>query len=151
MWSHDAVIGTVSADEVLVSRSNTEALVGRAARFPGGPQSVVATDLVFRLVPAVEALNSAYLAGYLSVLQLQGYWHDRSAGASSTMKKITKSLLFDVELPLPPLVEQLRTIEGLQERMGPIRELAANVSMEREAIKALGTALLRRAFEDVAA
>jgi type I restriction enzyme, S subunit len=150
MSSRDAIDGVVAVDEVLVSRSNTEALVGRASRYPGAPGRVVATDLVFRLVPDPVSLSPDYLAGYLSVLQLDGYWRDRSSGASSTMKKITKSLLLDVEIPLPPLVEQLRIVGELHERMTSINDLEVALREEQRAIDAVPSALLRRAFEDAA-
>jgi type I restriction enzyme S subunit len=150
MHSRDAVDGAVSRDEVLVSRSNTEALVGRASRYPGGTRTVVASDLVFRLVPEGAALDPEYLAGRLSVLQLDGYWRDRSSGASSTMKKITKALLFDVELALPPIAEQLRIVHMFQERMRSIKSLEAAIRSERTAIDALPAALLRRALGELA-
>jgi type I restriction enzyme, S subunit len=151
MSERDAAEGIVTADEVLVSRSNTEALVGRASRYPGGPRSVVASDLVFRLVPDPMLLSPDYLAGYLSALQLDGYWRDRSSGASSTMKKITKSLLLSVAIPLPPLAEQHRIVEELQARTAVVNDLEAAVRAEREAIAALPAVLLRRTFEDMAA
>lgn len=151
MSSRDAVDGVVTPDEVLVSRSNTEALVGRASRYPGGPSSVVASDLVFRLVSDPSSLTPDYLAGYLSVLQLEGYWQDRSSGASSTMKKITKTLLFNVEIPLPPVQEQHRVTVELGERLATINALETAIRAEREGIGGLPAALLRRAFEDRAA
>jgi type I restriction enzyme S subunit len=150
MSATDAIAGVVTANEVLVSRSNTEALVGRASRYPGGRGDLVASDLVFRLVPDPMSLVPDYLAGYLSVLQLDGYWRDRSSGASSTMKKITKSLLLDVEIALPPLAEQLRIVEELHERMTSINGLEAALLEEQRTIYALPAAMLRRAFEDAA-
>lgn len=151
MSSRDAIDGVLAADEVLVSRSNTEEFVGRASRYPGNPVSVVASDLVFRLVADPSAMTAEYLAGYLSVLQLEGYWRDRSSGASSTMKKITKTLLLNVEIPLPSLQEQLRVTAELRERLATINALETAIRAERDAIEALPAALLRRAFEDLAA
>lgn len=151
MSSHDAVAGVVSADEVLVARSNTEAFVGRAARYPGGEQVIVASDLVFRLVPDPASVSSVYLADYLAALQLDGYWRDRSSGASSTMKKIKKSALLDVDLPLPSLSEQLRIVDALHKQLDGIDAFERAARAETAAIEALTTALLRSAFADLAA
>lgn len=151
MSSRDAIDGEVAADEVLVSRSNTETLVGRASRYPGGPGRVVASDLVFRIVPDPSFVTADYLANYLSVLQIQGYWRDRSSGASSTMKKITKALLSSVDLPIPPLHEQLGITAELRKRLAAIDGMEASIRAEREAIEAIPAALLRRAFEDLVA
>ena len=67
------------------------------------------------------------------------------------MKKITKALLFDVELALPPLAEQLRIVDMFQERMRSIKSLEAAILYERTAIDVLPAALLRRALGKTAA
>jgi Restriction endonuclease S subunits len=146
MSAADALDGIITADEVLVARSNTEPLVGRASKYPGGPSPVVASDLIFRLRPDPSALTSDYLAGYLAVLQLDGYWRDRSSGASSTMKKITKELLSKVGVPIPPLQEQRRVTEDLRTRQATTRGLDVALRGQGEAIGALPRALLRQAF-----
>ncbi len=50
MWARDVAECAVSSGEVLVARSNTPELVGRATMFTGTPRDAVATDLtiVFR-------------------------------------------------------------------------------------------------------
>lgn len=151
MSERDARDGVIGADEVLVSRSNTEALVGRASRFPGGTDEIVASDLVFRLAPNRTVLDPEYLAVYLSVLQANGYWRDRSSGASSTMKKITKGQLLDVEIRLPPLSEQIRVVDRLHRHLSSIRSLEDSIRAREEAISALPEALLRRIFGSLAA
>lgn len=151
MSLRDAVAGIVNADEVLVARSNTEAFVGRASKYPGGEKEIVASDLVFRLAADPNTVIPDYLANYLAALQLSGYWRDRSSGASSTMKKITKSLLLDVAIPIPPLDEQFRIVGELHERLEATSSMQDATRLELEAIAALPSAILRRAFEDVAA
>jgi type I restriction enzyme S subunit len=98
--------GTLGPGEVLVSRSNTGELVGRSAVFPGSARPIVATDLIFRLRADRTRLLPEYLAIQLQAMQLKGYWRDRSSGASSTMKKITRTQMNAVVLPLPPVDEQ---------------------------------------------
>ena len=91
--------GTLGPGEVLVSRSNTGELVGRSAVFPGSARPIVATDLIFRLRADRTRLLPEYLAIQLQAMQLKGYWRDRSSGASSTMKKITRTQMNAVVLP----------------------------------------------------
>lgn len=151
MTADAAVLGVVNAGEVLVARSNTEELVGRAALYPGGSEGVVASDLIFRIAPDPARLMPEFLAHHLAGLQLSGYWRNRSSGASSTMKKITKTLLWDLDIPIPPLEEQLQITEELQVRLASIDAMKSAIRAEQEAIDALPAALLRLAFEGLAA
>jgi Restriction endonuclease S subunits len=151
MSADAAVIGIVTPGEVLVARSNTEELVGRAALYPGGNERVVASDLIFRLVADSDRLLPEYLAMQLASLQLAGYWRDRSSGASSTMKKITKGLLMDLNLPLPVVADQRRIARQLEERLQAIDHMSVAARAQREAAGSVCAALLRRAFKDLAA
>ena len=138
--------GTLEPGEVLVSRSNTEELVGRAAVFPGSADPIVATDLVFRLRAVPARLMPDFLAIQLQVMQLGGYWHDRSSGASSTMKKITRTQLKAAVIPLPPLDEQRRIAARLGEQLAELDRAEAALEAQRQAINTLPAALLREVF-----
>jgi type I restriction enzyme, S subunit len=102
MWAADVHDSSVALGDVLVARSNTPELVGRAAMFAGSPAGVVATDLTFRIRPH-RNVTSEYLAGYLSFLYISGYWRTRAGGASGSMKKITQGQVQAQQVPLPPL------------------------------------------------
>ncbi len=143
MHPADVARGTLEAGEVLVSRSNTEELVGRAAVFPGSAGPIVATDLVFRLRVVPDRLIPDYLATQLQVMQLGGYWHDRSSGASSTMKKITRTQLNAAVIPLPPLDQQERVVARMRRQFAEIARAMAALEPQRAAIDALPAAILR--------
>ena len=143
MHPADVARGTLEAGEVLVSRSNTEELVGRAAVFPGSAGPIVATDLVFRLRVVPDRLIPDYLATQLQVMQLGGYWHDRSSGASSTMKKITRTRLNAAVIPLPPLDQQERVVARMRRQFAEIARAMAALEPQRAAIDALPAAILR--------
>ena len=84
MWAEDVAGATLSLGEVLIARSNTAELVGRAAMYRGEPPGVVASDLTTRIRTGQE-LDAAFLARYLSALFLGGYWRHRAGGASGSM------------------------------------------------------------------
>jgi type I restriction enzyme S subunit len=138
--------GTLGPGEVLVSRSNTGELVGRSAVFPGSARPIVATDLIFRLRADRARLLPEYLAIQLQAMQLEGYWRDRSSGASSTMKKITRTQLNAVLIPLPPLADQRRIATRLREQLAEIDRAKAALEAQRKAVDALPAALLREVF-----
>jgi type I restriction enzyme S subunit len=143
--------GTLGPGEVLVSRSNTGELVGRSAVFPGSARPIVATDLIFRLRADRTRLLPEYLAIQLQAMQLEGYWRDRSSGASSTMKKITRTQLNAVVIPLPPVDEQHRIAARLHGQLAEIDRSKAALEAQRKAIDALPAALLREVFGEVSA
>ena len=143
--------GTLGPGEVLVSRSNTGELVGRSAVFPGSARPIVATDLVFRLRADRTRLLPEYLAIQLQAMQLKGYWRDRSSGASSTMKKITRTQMNAVVLPLPPVDEQRQIAARLHGQLAEIDRAKDALAAQRKAIDALPAALLREVFGELIA
>lgn len=145
MWASDARESLVSAGEILIARSNTTELVGRAAMFPGNPPGVVASDLTIRIKTGPE-LIPAFLAAYFSYLYVTGYWKSRAGGASGSMKKITRSQLEEQRLPVPPLGDQERLAAHLQEQLDAAERISRAIEQERAAIEALPGTLLHLAF-----
>lgn len=146
-----AALGTIERGEVLVARSNTEAYVGRAAVYDGDPPGITATDLVFRFVVRPDRLDAEYLARFLAGLQMTGYWRDRSSGASSTMKKITRAQLCSLPIPVAPIAMQRQVLGDVRARLAAIDAMARAIEVELEAAQALPAVLLRQAFDDVVA
>jgi hypothetical protein len=146
MAGSDAASSTLSAGEILVARSNTPDLVGRASLFPGASGRIVASDLTFRLRTKTE-LSPAFLAGYLSFLYSSGHWKERAGGASGSMKKITGRQVLAETIPLPEAAVQETVAGALAGRMASVIRLRSALKEERDVLaRSLPTALLRRAF-----
>lgn len=145
MRAHDAAKCVVSFGEVLVARSNTPDLVGRAAMFAGAPPNVVASDLTIRVSPK-DGLNPNFLAAYLSFLYLSGYWKERAGGASGTMKKITRTQIQAEGVPIPPPVEQQQIATILSGKLKASESMYKALQEELNTIAALPPSLLRQAF-----
>jgi type I restriction enzyme, S subunit len=144
MRAKDAAECVLTAGEVLIARSNTPELVGRAALFQGEPEGAVASDLTIRIWPT--AITSEFLAAYLSFLFLTGYWKERAGGASGSMKKITRKHLQSQQVPVPPVSDQLRVTGLLQEWLSFSAGARTAAEGELAAVESLPSALLRRAF-----
>jgi type I restriction enzyme S subunit len=134
----------LSAGEILVARSNTAELVGRAAKFEGEPEGVVASDLTIR-VKARQSVSTDFLASYLSFLYTSGYWREKSGGASGSMKKITRTQLQNLAVPVPGTDEQVKVATLLNLQMVETKAATQAVQAELAAIDSLPAALLRRA------
>ena len=145
MSAEDAAVSMLAPGEVLVARSNTPDLVGRATLFTGAPSGVVASDLTIRVWPR-DVLDASFLAAFLSYLFVAGYWKKRAGGASGSMKKITRTQLLAQRVPTPPLREQRQVARRLAEQMASAVQTCTSVEAELEAVDALPAALLRRAF-----
>lgn len=145
MSAVDAQAARLRSGEVLVARSNTPELVGRAAEYVGEPACVVASDLTIRVL-AGEQMESTFLAAYLTCLYLSGYWRERAGGASGTMKKITRTQLLALPVPVPTLEEQRRVAAKLRSALAGAVALREKVAEEHRYLGEMDSALLRAAF-----
>ncbi|HLC30628.1 MAG TPA: restriction endonuclease subunit S, partial [Dehalococcoidia bacterium] len=132
--------------EVLIARSNTPELVGRVAHYTGHPKGIVASDLTIRLWPKDSGIRGAFLAAYLAALYVVGYWREKAGGTSGTMKKITRTHLAALTVPVPGITEQQRIIVQLQERIAHVKEVRQAVEAQLEAISAFPGVLLEEVF-----
>lgn len=135
----------LNSGEVLVARSNTPELVGRAAVFPGHDKPIVASDLTIRIKTRPELLPE-FLAGYLSFLYVSKYWVERAGGASGTMKKITRTQIVELPIPVPVLGVQQRIASQLSKATSAAQQVETMVSGVLDEIDRLPAAFLRRAF-----
>lgn len=71
--------------------------------------------------------------------------------SGSTRGKLNRSVAGAIPVPLPPVDRQLRVAADLRERLAAVDAIEASIRAEREAIEALPAALLRRAFNGLAA
>ena len=131
--------------EVLVARSHTTELVGRACLFDGNPSGAVASDLTIRVEIGTK-IYAPFLAAFLSFLYVTGYWRERSGGASGSMKKITRSQLASQAILVPELEVQKRVCAELSERLSSVERIKRTVGTQLRTMAALKETLLRRAF-----
>jgi len=148
MRSEDVAPCTIRSGEILIARSNTPELVGRVSLYRGDPSPIVATDLTIRM-RCLSGAAPEYVTAYLSSLYQNGYWREVAGGASGSMKKITRAHLQRLLIPLPDTPEQMALAESLHNRVVTTREIQGRVADEGEAIAALPSAVIRRAFKGV--
>ncbi len=146
MDENDAKVALVKKDEILIARSNTPELVGRVSIYTGDPPDVVASDLTIRIW-AKPPSYPPFLTSYLSYLYLSGYWREKAGGASGTMKKITRSQLLEISVPVPDINIQKKIVDEMQDKMSNFKQLQQSLESQLEEINALPSALLRRAVE----
>lgn len=145
MWARDVPESTVQPGEILVARSNTPELVGRVGVIPSWVHDTVATDLTIR-IRTREELLSEFLAGYLSFLFVSGFWRERAGGASGSMKKITRTQIQAVSIPVPSILEQESTVARLQSQLAEAASLCDALKAKLAGIDRLPPTLLSSVF-----
>ena len=146
MRAADAHAARLSPGEILIARSNTPELVGRAALYAGEPAGLVASDLTIRVL-AGKTIEPAFLGSYLTGLYLSGYWRERAGGASGTMKKITRTQILALPVPVPTLEEQRRVVARLCSALTTATILREGVTQESTSLSKTHRALLRVTFK----
>jgi len=144
MWAASAAECLVRRGEVLIARSNTSELVGRASLFDGTTSGVVASDLTIR-VDSGSKIHAPFLAAFLSFLYVTGYWRERSGGASGSMKKITRRQLENQIVPVPELEDQKHVSEGISRVLSKSEQIQRALDAQRQTAAPVLEALLRRA------
>lgn len=138
MDSSDVADAIIEPGEILIARSNTPELVGRAAVFEGSEQTLVASDLTIRL-RCLGDLSPNFAGLWFSYLFSTGYWRERASGASDTMKKIGRAQLSGTTIPIPSIAIQRSMASRLNERMTAV--VRARLSIET----------IRKSFDELVA
>ena len=123
--------------ELLITRSNTEDLVGHVAVYDGFPAQAICCDLIMKMkVDSAKALTR-YIYYFLRSPESRTYLSSRAQGASPTMKKIGKQVVQNIPVPVPPLPEQQRIVGILDEAFEGIATATANAEKNLHNARAL--------------
>jgi hypothetical protein len=98
-----------SPGDILISRSNTEELVGHAAIYSGSPSPCIFPDLLVRIRLDPLRADRRFVALWLRSREVRTYIKSKAVGASPTMKKINQATIRGI--PVPPIdVDRQREI-----------------------------------------
>lgn len=93
--------------DFLVSRSNTLDKVGRVALFKGEIGNCSYPDLMMRFRVDDTRINSVFLEYYLRSSAVVRHFRRAASGTSGSMVKINKSVVENLQVPIPPIKEQI--------------------------------------------
>ncbi|MFJ8855313.1 restriction endonuclease subunit S [Streptomyces sp. NPDC102437] len=106
----------LESGDILIQRSNTPDLVGTAAIFKGDSGWAIFPDLLIRV-----RVNSLILPDFLALLLSSGrarrYFKSKAKGLAGSMPKVDQSAISNFSVPLPPLAEQRRIVETLEDHL----------------------------------
>lgn len=108
--------------DILIQRSNSIDYVGVSAIYDGGPHEFIYPDLMMKLRPTDEILPE-YLHLVLSSPFIRAYFKNSASGTSGNMPKINQKIVMAAMIPVPPIDQQLQTIERARTMLSEIDEL----------------------------
>lgn len=131
--------------DLLFQRGNTREYVGIAAIYNGPPRTFLFPDLIMR-VRLSDLLDLRFI--HLAAISppARAYFAANASGASATMPKINQTTLVLLPVPLPPIAEQRRIVEKIDELMALCGCLEANLATADETRRRLLEVLLAEAL-----
>ena len=134
---------SVRADTLLISRSNTDELVGAVCYVPFSNSNLYLSDLLWEVsTNNSSALNMIWLTYLLCSRPYRTLIGSMSNGTSGSMKKITKPSFLAIHVPLPPLPEQKKIAEILSTWDAAIDQTRKLIDAKKRRKKALMQQLL---------
>ncbi|HEY8776833.1 MAG TPA: restriction endonuclease subunit S [Gaiellaceae bacterium] len=134
--------------DLLVTRSNTEQLLGHAAIYSGEPAPCIYPDLMMRLKVDPSAADTRFLYYWLRTPDVRARIQKAGSGTSSTMKKITQKDLMGLPFPVGlNLAEQQTVVRSLDELVSRIEDARSAQQGTGQDLASLMPALLDRAFQ----
>jgi len=138
-----------AGDVVVAALGDGVRPAGRACLVPPGlGPSIVKADC-FRVRTDGSSLEAAFLMHVLNSPQTLAIVEATTRGA--TRPRMNLEMLKNLEVPIPAVDDQRRLVAILEERLALIGTLDESLRVEQEAIDALPSAWLRRAFGGPAA
>ncbi|CAE6894553.1 restriction modification system DNA specificity domain [Vibrio sp. B1ASS3] len=98
--------------QIIISRSNTEELVGASAYIDGQYDNLFLPDKLWQTVPKLNS-NMKWLSYLLSSEHCRYTLSNLATGTSGSMKNITKGELLSLKIGIPPLPEQRKIAQVL--------------------------------------
>ncbi len=149
----------VKSGDFLLSRANTDELVARSVVVEATEPQLMMSDKIIRL--NLSALvDPQYLNLFNNSLISRGYYVTHASGTSSSMKNVSREVILNLPVALPPAAEQARIVarvENLRRLCADLRErLTARQTCQRRFAEALveqaaSTAQLMAHTNDLAA
>nr|WP_296053431.1 restriction endonuclease subunit S [uncultured Blautia sp.] len=104
----------VHSGDLLFTRKNTPELVGMAAYVYNTPNHLMMPDLIFRLVPN-ERMTAIFLWQLINNREFRPVIQSIAGGSAKSMSNISKERLNNISVICPPINEQIRLNEMINQ------------------------------------
>jgi type I restriction enzyme S subunit len=134
----------VRAGDFLISRANTDELVARSVVVKESPSHLMMSDKIVRF--HLSQRNNKDFINYTNLSQFSRNYYARNAsGTSSSMKNISREVMNNLPIPIPPLAEQHRIIAKIDQLMA----VCDNLEKQIDAANSKQTNLLNAVMKKI--
>ena len=126
----------VKVGDFLLSRANTEDLVARSVVVLKTPSKLMMSDKIVRLNLSNQ-INKTFINIANTSCCSRNYYANHASGTSSSMKNVSREVIYKLPIPLPPLPEQHRIVAKVDRLMALCDQLEAQLTKRTEKQTAL--------------
>ncbi len=135
----------LESGDILIQRGNSIDYVGIAALYEGEPNNFIYPDLMIKIrLPII--VSTKFIHQVLISPFCRKYYSNNAFGAQKSMPKINQGVVLNTLIPLPPLSEQNRIVQKLEELMQYCNELEASIKQSELQNSTLLQQVLREAL-----
>lgn len=138
----------IHTGDILVSRANTQAYVGAPVLVGQCRPRLLLSDKSLRLVPN-GSVDKKWLTYILTSPGARKFISDRATGTKDSMRNISQQALLDMPLRIPPLAEQCRIVEALDDHLSHLDAAVRELKGTRRKISTLRKSALLRFVPEV--
>jgi type I restriction enzyme, S subunit len=131
----------IRSGDVLVSRANTKAYVGAPVLVGACRPRLLLSDKSLRLVPH-DCVSKRWLVHFLRSPEVRAYVEAKASGTKDAMRNLSQEALRRMPVALPPLAEQHRTVEALEEQLSRLDSGIATLRLTRKRLDGLRKRIL---------
>ena len=136
----------VHQGDFLISRANTAELIARAVLVREKPDRLMMSDKIVRL-RLTELTSPEYLWAVNNYADFaREHYFSRATGVSPSMKNVSRDVILNLPIPLPPLAEQHRIVAKVDALMALCDQLEASLTTATTTRSRLLEALLHEAL-----
>ncbi|MBK8927148.1 MAG: restriction endonuclease subunit S [Crocinitomicaceae bacterium] len=142
----DDISAKINVGDFLISRANTSELVGKSVVVKGISKNLLLSDKTIRFKFS-DSISTDYV--HLSnnfPKHAREYYALMGTGSSPSMKNITREHMRNLLIPLPPLAEQTRIVQKLDELMKYCDDLETSIKESQSTNEKLLQQVLREAL-----
>lgn len=131
----------VKVGDFLLSRANTDELVARSVIVEETPENLMMSDKIVRF--HLSQYINKYFINYVNGSDFsRTYYIVNASGTSSSMKNVSRQVMAELAIPLPPLPEQHRIVAKIKQLMALCDTLEQKIDVATVKQSELLTALL---------
>jgi len=140
----------IHVGDFLISRANTSDLVAKCVVVNEEPKNLILSDKIVRLC-ITNQCNKIFLCFFNNNSEsARNYYAEKASGTSHSMKNVTRSVIYDLPIPLPSLAEQHRIVAKVDELMALCDQLEEAQAKREHRRDRLVSASLHRLHQSAA-